>query len=314
MNPVRLSAELASIQRRTRGMIVGSIAVHVVLLLFLVAAKSPNPEDPGLTEITWLEAEPAQETAMLVPQKIDPERVTTAPDQELSTPAPEPERFERTEEKAVVQPTETLTRANRDRMSERLVALQEKANSSVATAPALVVDGAVSRPVSANVATPAPRRETLSRAGTSSPVVSPIALERTSKSAPRAVPLAEAAPVSDTTTPSAPADSDASRNVAGAQLLGPVANRPLESFRPPTYPEWAQDDGVEATVRLYFVVLADGRVKTNVLVRRTSGYPDFDRNAVTALRTWKFEPLVGGATGEQWGEITFHFKLEQADG
>ena len=58
-------------------------------------------------------------------------------------------------------------------------------------------------------------------------------------------------------------------------------------------------------------MLADGRVKTNILVKRTSGFEDFDGNATAALRDWKFEPLPGGATGEQWGEITFHYRLTE---
>jgi TonB family protein len=97
------------------------------------------------------------------------------------------------------------------------------------------------------------------------------------------------------------------RNLAGAQLAGPVADRELLSHVTPEYPEWAKSEGVEASVTLHFLVLPDGRVKENVLVDRTSGFGDFDENAVIALRQWRFAPASG--PGEQWGSITFNFRL-----
>ena len=92
-------------------------------------------------------------------------------------------------------------------------------------------------------------------------------------------------------------------------MQGPVADRPLISYKTPIYPEWAKRQAVEASVTLYFVVLPDGRVKENVLIQKTSAYEDFDNNATSALLTWRFQPLKGGATGEQWGLITFRYKL-----
>ena len=63
---------------------------------------------------------------------------------------------------------------------------------------------------------------------------------------------------------------------------------------------------------LYFVVRPDGTVKENILVQKTAGFGDFDDNARAALRAWRFEPLKNGRTGEQWGTITFHFRLRSA--
>jgi TonB family protein len=107
-------------------------------------------------------------------------------------------------------------------------------------------------------------------------------------------------------------DYVARRTLAGASLVGPVVDRPLVSYETPTYPEWAKREAVEASVTLYFVVLPDGRVKENILIQKTSAFEDFDRNATSALLTWRFEPLQGEATGEQWGLITFHYKLSDA--
>jgi TonB family protein len=95
--------------------------------------------------------------------------------------------------------------------------------------------------------------------------------------------------------------------VAGAQLVGPVADRSLLSHVKPVYPEWAKKDGVEASVTLRFFVLSSGLVKENILVETTSGFRDFDVASVNALIQWQFEPLAGAA--EQWGRITFHFRL-----
>ena len=103
------------------------------------------------------------------------------------------------------------------------------------------------------------------------------------------------------------------RNLAGANLVGPVADRAVVHYRVPDYPDWAKRDAIEGSVTLYFFVLSDGRVKENVLVERTSGFSDFDTRAVEALLEWKFVPLPASpATNEQWGRITFNYRLSGA--
>jgi len=46
-----------------------------------------------------------------------------------------------------------------------------------------------------------------------------------------------------------------------------------------------------------------------VLVQKTAGFEDFDENARAALRAWRFEALRDGRSGDQWGTITFHYKI-----
>jgi TonB family protein len=114
---------------------------------------------------------------------------------------------------------------------------------------------------------------------------------------------------------SAPAqvgDATARRTVAGASLAGPIADRPVLRTVVPDYPDWAKREAVEGSVTLYFVVRPDGGVKENVVIQKTAGFGDFDENARLAIRSWRFEPLRGGRTGEQWGTITFHFRLRDA--
>jgi TonB family protein len=104
----------------------------------------------------------------------------------------------------------------------------------------------------------------------------------------------------------------ARRDLAGMKLMGPIADRSILHYTVPQYPEWAKREGVEGSVSLYFVVLADGRLKESIVVQKTAGFEDFDENAIAALRTWKFEPLRRGQTGEQWGTITIHYRLAGA--
>src|SRR5439155_74479 len=75
---------------------------------------------------------------------------------------------------------------------------------------------------------------------------------------------------------------------------------------------WGAATAVSGSGTLYFVVRPDGMVKENVLVQKTAGFEDFDENARAALRAWRFEPLHGGRTGEQWGTITFHYRIREA--
>jgi TonB family protein len=96
----------------------------------------------------------------------------------------------------------------------------------------------------------------------------------------------------------------------GATLMGPISDRPILHSVTPVYPDWAKREGIEASVSLYFVVQPDGKVKPNVLVQKTGGFEDFDESARTALKAWQFKPLAGPQTMEQWGTVTFHFRLQ----
>ena len=75
----------------------------------------------------------------------------------------------------------------------------------------------------------------------------------------------------DRSSASAPAsggDAGARRTVAGALLVGPIANRPVLNWISPVYPEWAKRDAVEGSVTLYFVVRPDGSVLSKKEVLR----------------------------------------------
>jgi TonB family protein len=97
----------------------------------------------------------------------------------------------------------------------------------------------------------------------------------------------------------------------GYIVAGPLKGRQIVAKVLPEYPEWARARGlsdVEITMRIE--VTPDGTVRTNVMLDRSSGYPQWDQIAMAALGRWQFAPLAADARPEiQWGEITFIFRL-----
>src|SRR5262245_38950423 len=150
-----------------------------------------------------------------------------------------------------------------DRMNERLAAMQASA----------------SRPAAGNVSVPT------SLWGTSPATVSgpggggtaPVSLSRGGVGTGPAIELTRGgghgmalspalAPAPAAVARTAPApekggDATARRTLAGATLMGPIADRAVLSHVTPVYPDWAKHEGVEGSVTLYFVVRPDGSVR-----------------------------------------------------
>ncbi len=319
MNALSLNQEAVSFRSRYRRAVGASIAAHAVLLAWLALNQGTGRAPGGLVEITWAEPEaaelsPAPPAAPETRKPHDEERIRP-----VLTASRSEARFPREETPAEVAVTPQAVDAAGDRLRERLSAL-------VADAPARPTG--LSVPAS-TIAAPGSRLARGLPQGIPSGTGPPVDLNRegTARGAPvalrRGQPGASGSSISvvkvsgtlDKVAGSglAPAgsegDSTAVRKLAGATLSGPVADRRLMSYGIPNYPAWAKKEAVEASVSLYFRVLPDGRVKENVLVQKTSGYEDFDRNAVSALLGWRFEPLGGTHSGEQWGAITFDYKL-----
>jgi len=94
------------------------------------------------------------------------------------------------------------------------------------------------------------------------------------------------------------------------EIVGSLSQRAVLRKVIPSYPEWAEKEGIEAGVSVYFVVLSDGKVKDNIYVVKTSGYPAIDKLVMEALRYWQFSSLKGDQYGkEEWGVLTFYFSL-----
>lgn len=85
-----------------------------------------------------------------------------------------------------------------------------------------------------------------------------------------------------------------------------VGFRKLLSGRMPVYPEGTDK---EMPVVLQFTVMPDGSITRIVPVRRSDEI--LEREAISALRTWRFDPLPAQYDQvPQIGKVTFNFKLE----
>lgn len=311
MSQLALSIEMNTIANRTRRFIGGSVLIHVALLLLMILHRTVYSEPEGLTEITWIE--PPKETVLeeTAPPVAREDKQAERIQEVVEKPAQQeaPKQRKRELNRSVTASTPQTKAVVTDVLTDRLNKMQNDRARNQTRMASIVQPPAVGAPTLAGVTTEKPRASTpseLKRDDT--PKRGPVELKRvpTKPSVQQAAVLPEMPEVRQSPTASV-GSSDARRNVAGAQLEGPVADRKLLSMTRPVYPEWAKRDGVEGSVTLRFFVLPDGSVKQNILVERASGFSDFDKNAVAALAEWRFEALPG--SGEQWGAITFHFRL-----
>ena len=291
---------------RTRWSMAASAGLHIALLMWLVLFYHDGPTQPPLNEITWIDAEPGADAgAPAEAAPLSPVPVTES--------APRLRRAQ-----THLDPASASDIALDVRLAARLSALQSGA------VPAAVAASGTSP---SRLPAPAPATLAAGSGGGGQAMV----LHRAGGDGGPALELSRGAGVGRAASPAilasgatglpaekaaaqAPAAGQAvaRRTLAGASLMGPVADRPIVGQVTPVYPEWAKREAVEASVTLYFVVRADGTVRENVLVQKTAGFEDFDEGARAALRAWRFLPLSAGRTGEQWGTITFHFRLRDA--
>ena len=265
-------------------------------------------DDLTLTEITWLEpAEAIPASLPAVVAKTEPAQKKHVPMQKPSTHNLR-EHFKRERLKATVTLEPQTLDAVADKLNERLAVLQREKLSEPVKIVAQVSPSPIGKSSLAGLSVEARTPKKMTRQKT--PGTAPIELNRTPNIMQQAATITTFLPEREMApTTSQKTDTQAQRTLAGASLTGPVADRPLLAFKKPQYPEWAKREAVEGSVSIYFVVLPDGHIKENVRVEKTSGFGDFDENAVKALLTWRFEPIKKGKTGEQWGTITFHYRL-----
>ncbi|HZL85731.1 MAG TPA: energy transducer TonB [Candidatus Krumholzibacteria bacterium] len=318
--------EHARITVRTRRAQITSFLVHLVLLTMLALRPVVFPEPPALTEIAWIDPE-SLESASPPPGPLAAGPASAPAPATQSEPVSgqqrphEEKQFERTLTRSEAAPALQTSRALQDVLNARASSMQRQAQAGpvrpIAAPAAIPMAGAQLAGVGSS---PTGTGIGLRRggggggaAGNGGGGSKPLALVRAGTGLPSSG-LSQLATVSAPkfeSEKSRPQDVDDTRvrELAGASLIGPIVDRDVLNSQTPIYPDWAEVQGVEATVSLYFVVRPDGRIKENILVEKTSGFEDFDANAVTALRNWRFEALGGGATGEQWGRITFHYRL-----
>jgi TonB family protein len=300
----------SSDRRRMSWSMTLSLVIHALLLVLLVTAPAPS-HLPEFTEIMMIE--PGD---LAAPAASAPAASAASPTPGQVHASDKEERFTRSLNRAAIEPHPQSRTAIEDRIATRLASLQRieplvvagtsaTGAPSAAWGPATAVSGTGtggnSKAINLNRGGSGGTGPALSltRGGSTSlgPAMATTGLPSEGAAAP---------------TPAKGGETTARRNLAGATLMGPIADRAVISYATPTYPDWAKRDGVEGSVTLYFVVRPDGSVKENVLVQKTAGFEDFDENARSALKVWKFQPLTGGRTGEQWGTITFRFRIREA--
>jgi TonB family protein len=309
MNARETTLELNAIRMQTRKGLLWSIGVHVVFFLWLFVFQELVFQEPALTEISWIE--PVE--APMVEQVPAVSKGQAVAAQKLDTPRPTPlkreEKFQRRKATDDLEPDPQRAKAVEDIMSARLASLQKEASKNPVDVAALTTPSPVGRPTRAGVSSEKTSRPVdLTR--TDKPSPNPISLKRTESRRVQKAGITTT-PLADTKIDRARSDKQDTairRTLAGAQMAGPVADREIISYSTPQYPEWAKREAVEGSVTIYFVVIPDGRVKENIMVEKTSGFADFDNNAVEALLTWRFQPLGSGGA-EQWGRIIFHYRL-----
>lgn len=290
MTALTLNHEFGLMRVRFRRMLAISIVLHGTLVAALVLNRHFAPQAERLVEITWL----------------DPEVLVPAPKPVPIEPVRSPSQPELSVQEKLARKGEGAARVQAKLAALQPAAVVEKAVAVLPTASANLLDTAQ--------ATMAPRKQRdppthLNRG----PGVqqSAVALTRGPATSHRAAAVVAELPDprAGTAINRSAADATAVRHLGGATLAGLVADRRVITHVMPAYPEWATTQAVEATVTLYLRVAPDGRVRPNVMIEKTAGYEDFDRNAVAAIRQWRFEPLAGHDAREQWGTITFRYRL-----
>jgi TonB family protein len=300
-----LRLDLEEVRKQTRWTMAFSVIAHALLFLFIILQPASKTEAPPITEITFLE-----------PGDLEGPQAAAAP----AAPSAEPRsgaatrqttdaRFLRLDRKGDIA-LDPMAPVVSDQLEARLASLQQTAMLAPAGTGTSVVPASLFGSGSSPIGTGGGPAVSLTRGGGGGG--SPIPLTRGVPGgtgiAPSTLPAAKGGG-SGTQHAAEVGDATARRTVAGASLAGPIADRKVLSTVVPEYPDWAKREAVEGSVTLYFVVRPDGTVKENVVIQKTAGFGEFDDNARTALRAWRFEPLHDGRTGEQWGTITFHFRL-----
>lgn len=224
MNAYASRVEFESIQSRTRKTIGVSIAIHALIVLWLILYRTVSPPPPALTEISWIESVAIQPPKPTATMKITQPTVQ----RELPSPKQTPSHFVRKTTTSDFAPRPQDRAVTEDKLKRTLSKMERKAVQSNTRTSGIVEAKHITKLSLASVPnTESAGQESikLTREMKSSP--NPIALTRTN-------PVAKAAPVTLTKPPEqkvtqakiSDENSTAQRILDGARLVGPVADKP----------------------------------------------------------------------------------------
>lgn len=298
--------------RRMRRFLLWSMAVHAAILLAVLAVPKPDAEAIHLTEIVFLE--PGEAEAAPVASSAGGE-AAPRPSPAPAAQAEQDVRFERELTRAEMSPQPQSAAVVGDQMSARLNQLQEIAATRLSSSEPSSMSSAAWGPAGAgaSAAVASAGGVSLNRGATAGSGAPSLALTRGTGTRGLS-PAAVATGLPGGGAPSGPkpaqeTEAHARKQLEGATLMGPIADRPIRHMIKPVYPDWAKREAIEASVTLYFLVAPDGNLREGVVVQKTSGFQDFDENARRAIQAWRFQALGPGQSGDQWGTVTFHFRL-----
>src|SRR5215469_1982771 len=141
----------------------------------------------------------------------------------------------------------------------------------------------------------------------------PIATDKETNAAPPKQPEAsEPMPASGTVNPSAPPASGTPTETKNKEPRGPerLQRGKLIMQVNPVYPNDAQRQGIEGSVKVHVVFSPEGTV-TNVTF--VSGPQELATAAMDAVRQWRYSPtLFDGKPVETEGEVTIRFRLAKS--
>jgi len=91
------------------------------------------------------------------------------------------------------------------------------------------------------------------------------------------------------------------------EITGPGGNRPIITKVIPQYPSWAEQQGIEANVKIKIWVNKNGLVQSTEVIE-TSGYRKLDAVAEESLKKWRFAEIEKDIN--VWAIVTFKFRLQ----
>lgn len=297
-----------------------SIVVHllIIFLIFRVQQKSKELADYKLTEINMLEQVPDEKKPVEIekPKKmfdILKQLIPIKQKMEIALDKPKALDLKKPEMNLAKPMALALDKSKMDSLKPALKLDLDNEIGSKKISPQMVEQQKLALAQERKLAA-APSKLNINMNATSKSSFLPSARPAISTNAMRSGSTlkTEAVKIVPTPTPKVAAEekiSIAPQKGTALLITGQLSGRNIMRKTAPSYPRWAEEQGIQAQVAIDFTVRSDGSVKDNLMVSRTSGYPELDDLAKEALATFMFAPISG--SDDQTGTAVFVYKLSR---